>query len=416
MDTNKRKTLTLIGGTALAGGLAAACAPLVHTVGGGPWPPPEELADRVSPGARDLIARAFEGIPPGALTDYHAHLVGMGTLGDGTWLNPRMTSWAHPLDRLKALVYLRAAGVTDEDRADSQYRDRLARLVRSIQGHGRLGLLAFDHHYGPDGRKDLAKSEFHTPNDTVFSLAKAHPDLFFPICSVHPYRQDALDELDRSAARGARIVKWLPNAMGMDATDSRCEPFFERMKALGLVLLTHVGEEKAVEAEEDQKLGNPLLFRKPLEMGLTVIMAHCASLGTNADLDNGGREAENFDLFLRMMDDPKYADRLFADISATTQVNRLPRPLLTLLDRTDLHGRLVNGSDYPLPAINIVIWTRSLVKYGMITAEERRAINEIYAVNPLLFDFVLKRTLRHPKTGESFPASVFTEHPKLPVG
>ena len=49
----------------------------------------------------------------------------------------------------------------------------------------------------------------------------------------------------------------------------------------------------------------------------------------------------------------------------------------------------------------------------MITMEERGRLNEIYHYNPLLFDFVLKRTLRHPDTGARFPASVFELHPAL---
>ncbi len=395
--------------------LDQACTPVAHAVGGGPWPPPEDLDRRIGNSARELINQAFEGIEPGALIDHHAHLVAMGTLGDGTWLNPSMTTWRRPLDRIKALIYLQASGISDETQADSQFQDRLIRLVRAIKGYGKTGLLAFDYHYGPNGRIDKAKSGFYISNDTVFALAKAHPDIFFPICSVHPYREDAIAELDRCAAQGARIVKWLPNVMGMDASASRCEPYFERMKALGLVLLTHVGEEEAVKAGVDQSLGNPLLFRKPLDMGLKVIMAHCANLGANADLDNGGREAENFDLFIRMMGDSKYAGLLFADISATTQANNLPRPLLTLLERSDLHPRLINGSDYPLPAVNVFIWLRLLVKHGMITAQERQDLGKIYTVNPLLFDFVLKRALRHPKNGGHFPASLFGSHTALPI-
>jgi hypothetical protein len=89
-------------------------------------------------------------------------------------------------------------------------------------------------------------------------------------------------------------------------------------------------------------------------------------------------------------------------------VNRLPDPLLGLLRRPDLHHRLINGSDYPLPAINILFQTRSLVQYGLVTANEREALNEIYDYNPLLFDYVVKRTVRDPESGRRFPASVFT--------
>ncbi|HVO91989.1 MAG TPA: hypothetical protein VMT22_04075 [Terriglobales bacterium] len=113
------------------------------------------------------------------------------------------------------------------------------------------------------------------------------------------------------------------------------------------------------------------------------------------------------------MDEPKYRGLLFGEISAMTQFNRMPAPLATLLTRQDLHPRLVNGSDYPLPAINSVIWTRSLARDSFITDDERQALNEIYDYNPLLFDFVLKRTLRHPKTGQKMSASVFMENPGL---
>ena len=78
-----------------------------------------------------------------------------------------------------------------------------------------------------------------------------------------------------------------------------------------------------------------------------------------------------------------------------------------------MHWRLVNGSDYPLPAINTLIRTRSLASDGFITGAEREALNEIYNYNPLLFDFVLKRTIRHPETKQKLAPSVFMENPGL---
>jgi hypothetical protein len=186
------------------------------------------------------------------------------------------------------------------------------------------------------------------------------------------------------------------------------------MKEHKMILLTHAGEEQAVEAAEDQRLGNPLLLRKPLDMGVRVVVAHAASLGSCNDLDKGqGETAECFDLFLRLMNEPKYVGLLFGEISAMLQFNRMPRPFTTILKRQDLHPRLVNGSDYPLPAINALIWTRSFVRHGFITAEERQALNEIYDYNPLLFDFVLKRTMRHPETKQKLAPSVFMANPGL---
>ena len=95
------------------------------------------------------------------------------------------------------------------------------------------------------------------------------------------------------------------------------------------------------------------------------------------------------------------------------QFNRMPGPFATLLKRQDLHPRIVNGSDYPLPAINALIHTRSMTRAGFITDEERAQLNEIYDYNPLLFDFVLKRTLRHPETKQKLAPSVFMGNPAL---
>jgi hypothetical protein len=145
-----------------------------------------------------------------------------------------------------------------------------------------------------------------------------------------------------------------------------------------------------------------------------VIVAHAASLGTCDDLDRGeGKKATCFELFLRLMEERKYNELLFGEISAMLQFNRLPVPFATILKRPELHARLVNGSDYPLPAINALIRTRSLARDGFITAVERAALNEIYDYNPLLFDFVLKRTIRHPETKQKLAASVFMANPGL---
>ncbi len=368
---------------------------------------PSAMAESLSPGARRLLDATFEDVVPGALLDHHVHIMGLGTNGTGTWVHPKMLSWSHPVSRVKALAYLSGAQVSDPTRADEQYVARLVDLARS-SGAGRLLLLGFDYRYDPEGNRDPERSEFYTPNRYVVGLAGAHPDLFVPAVSVHPHRADAVEALHTWANQGVRFVKWLPNAMGIDASSEAHTEYYLALMERNMVLLTHVGEEQAVEAEEDQKLGNPLLFRRPLDMGVTVFMAHAASLGTNEDLDNPGETRSNFELFLRLMEEPRYEGHLYGEISAMTHVNRLPDPLVVLLGRTDLHHRLINGSDYPLPAINVVIQTRALVRYGMLTPEEREWLNEIYEINPLLFDYAVKRTIRHPESGNRFPASVFT--------
>jgi hypothetical protein len=84
-------------------------------------------------------------------------------------------------------------------------------------------------------------------------------------------------------------------------------------------------------------------------------------------------------------------------------------------DGEDLHERIVNGSDYPLPAVNVLIRTRPLVKHGYITAKQSNSLKEIYEYNPLFFDFVLKRAVKLPGTERRLPARVFTINGALGV-
>jgi uncharacterized protein len=386
---------------------------LIDRIGGAFSKQPEEIEQGASEPTRKLIDQAFDGINPERLVDYHIHMLAIGTSAADAFVNPKMRDGIN-LERLKFRIYVSGAGVRNIENADQEYVERLLRLTRGIKRHGKYRILAFDQHYNADGTVDLKKTNMYVPNRYVVELAGKNPDVFTPVVSVHPYRHDALQELETWAKAGVKYVKWLPNAMGMDPANPAIEPFYRKMKEHKMILLSHAGEEQAVEAEEDQRLGNPLLLRKPLDLGVRVIIAHAASLGNCDDLDNRAAvKASCFDLFLRMMDEAKYVGLLFGEISAMLQFNRMPVPFATLLKRQDLHSRLVNGSDYPLPTINSLIWTRSLVRSGFITAEERQSLNEIYDYNPLLFDFVLKRTIRHPETKQKLATSVFMENPGL---
>jgi len=389
---------------------------LIDQIGGAFTKQPEQLEQKASDSTKTLIDRAFADIDPARLVDFHTHVIAIGTSVKEAFVNSRMRSGIN-LERLKFLIYASAADVKNIDNADQEYLTRLVRLARSSKRQGKYRILAFDKHYRPDGTVDLTKTIMYVPNDYVVELARQHPDIFLPVISLHPYRQDAIEELDKWAKAGVKYIKWLPNAMGMDPANRAIEPFYSKMKEHNMILLSHGGEELALEAEADQELGNPLRLRKPLDMGIRVIIAHAASLGSCADLDigrgNNAKKANCFDLFLRLMDEAKYRGLVFGEVSAMLQFNRMPGPFTTLLKRQDLHPRLVNGSDYPLPAINSLIRTRSLASDGFITSEERTALNEIYDYNPLLFDFVLKRTMRHPETKQKLAPSVFMENPGL---
>ncbi len=377
----------------------------------GPGRPKVPLSDR----ARRLVRESLRGLDPARIVDAHVHVLAMGTDVAGAYVNASMRTWARPVRTFRYLIYRSAVGIEQPTRADAEFRDRLVALAGGLPRGMRLNLLAFDQTYRPDGQVDRAATEFYTPNGYVFELASAHPDRFLPVMSVHPYRSDAIEALRRWAARGGHFVKWLPSAMGIDPADPRLDRYYDEMRSLGLVLLTHAGEELAVEGVDDQSLGNPLRLRRALDHGVRVVVAHCASLGDDVDLDDPAhRRVPAFDLFLRLMDDPRYQGLVYGDISALTQLGRVGRPLEVLLERQDLHPRLLYASDYPVPAINALIDLEGLAGDGFLDTGDVAPLRELYAHNPLLFHLVLSRRLRHPRSGAHFSDAVFQWPAGLP--
>lgn len=365
--------------------------------------------DKLSPAAKKLIDESFAELDPNCTVDFHVHAVGLGAEGTGAWVNPKMFDMLSFKNYSKYQVYMSASGILSLEKADKEYLDRLVNLHKSEPRLGRMLLFAFDYFHDILGNKVPEKSTFHIPNDHVLKAAKEYPEIFIPVASIHPYRKDALEELTRVHGLGVRFIKWLPNAQHIDALDDRSLKFFEKMKELDMTLITHTGHEKAVEGEEFQKLGNPLRFRKALDLGTKVIMAHFASLGDCEDTDNPGSNRKScFSLFWRLMQEKKYEKNLYGETSALTLYTRLGEPLDKVFENPQLAHRFVHGSDYPLPAINILYRTGQYVDKGYLDANLREPMNEIYRFNPLLFNFVIKRHLKHPKTGAKMKSIIFS--------
>jgi uncharacterized protein len=348
----------------------------------------------VTGAAAELVERCFGGIDRSKAWDAHVHLVGTGTGGTGCWVNPALKSLLAPVKRLRYDVFRAASGVSDDERADQQYLERLLKLHRAANPAGKLVLMAFDYRVAEDGSEQPSRSDFFTPNEYALEVARSHADVV-ACASIHPYRSDAVERLSRVAAEGARALKWLPNAMGIDPASPRCDGFYDKLAELGLPLITHCGEEQAVDSGEDQELGNPFRLRRALERGVRVVVAHCASSGRVQNLDEGPKSTiDAFDAFMRLFTDRRWEKNLFADVSALIQFNRCGRPLREILLSKDLHPRLVNGSDYPLPAIDPLIRTGTLRDKGYISDEEREQLEAIFVANPLLFDFAVKRSVK----------------------
>jgi mannonate dehydratase len=364
----------------------------------------------IDPVAADWVEAAWEGLRPDRVWDSHAHVYGNGRGGVGIVVGPELDKPFWPGARARRAFFMNGGCVgEDDDRVDQRMLARLVLLVSQLPPGARVMLLAFDATYDPAGKRRDDITGFHVPNDYARSVAAAHPTRFEWVASVHPYRPDAIEELERCRAGGARAVKWLPPAMGIDPSSPRCAPFFDAMKRLDVPLITHAGEEQAIPGARDHPAANPLHLRHPLDRGVRVIAAHCATMGESADLDRNANPdkapaAPNFELFSRLMSERRYDGLLFGDLSAVTQLNRLEW-LAPLLARREWAGRLLNGSDYPLPGILPLFSLDRMVEDGLLDAAVVPALRSLRESNALLFDFVLKRNLRHD--GNRLPHSAF---------
>ena len=363
---------------------------------------PEPLA------SHEIVAAAFEGIEPAHFIDAHVHLLGDGAGPGSPWIGEEMREITSPLQYARYRFFLNASCVRHGDAdASEAFLERLVACHRATAPGFRLMLLAFDQIHDDAGRARPRRSAFHVPDMYARTVAARFPGEFEWAASVHPYRRDAVEALDAAVVNGALAVKWLPNAMGIDPASPRCDDFYEALARHRIPLLTHGGRERAVRGSGRDAYGNPLKLRRALEHGVRVIVAHCASFGSGVDLDAGpnGPAVPNVDLFARMMDEPRYEEHLMGDISAIMQSNRTAVALGRILERTEWHDRLLNGSDYPLPGVPALFDLGDMVERGFLAGRAVPVLEAIQDHNPLLFDFVLKRTVsRH---GVGFAPRVF---------
>ncbi len=308
--------------------------------------------------------------------DIHCHTAGIGAGGSGCFVSPAMRR------TIRYRFFLGAFGTSEaelERHGDRVIIEGLAARLAESRHVTAAVVLALDGVRDGRGELDRSRTELYIPNDYLARECRRFPGLLFG-ASINPLRPDALDELERVAGQGAVLLKWLPAIQGFDPADARLEPFYRLLAELGLPLLTHTGTELSF-TRADNALADPLRLRRPLEAGVTVIAAHCASTGRR----DGVRY---FDGFLALV---RRYPNLYADISSLTQINRLGH-LQRVLAHTDIHCRLLYGSDMPL--IATAVTSPWLHAYCLPPPTLLRLLGER---NPWDRDVELKRALGMPE-------------------
>ncbi len=303
--------------------------------------------------------------------DAHIHIVGNGASGSGCWL--RLSGYRCGL----AAFMLRHLGlprdVTQPD-FDEIYVERLLALIRG-SSLGSAVILAQEHVYDDRGELMADFGSFHVPNDVVLELSRRHPE-FRPAVSIHPGRRDALEELNRCIAEGAVMVKLLPNCHNVDCLDRRFTRFWERMAGARLPLLAHTGGENTVPVL-NHEYADPRRLEHPLECGVTVIAAHCA---TRSSL----RDPDLFPALVKMM---QRFPNLYGDNSA---FNLPLRGEHTRNAVRALGSRVLYGSDFPVPIMGLWSWLRGFIDWRTYRQWERHP-------NALERDYQLKRAMGFPE-------------------
>ncbi|MBC7756741.1 MAG: amidohydrolase family protein [Bdellovibrio sp.] len=354
-----------------------------------------------------LMRQIWAGIDVAQVWDCHVHLVGTGDNKQhdkalSPWFNPNMDSIWHPILKTQKHFYMNGGCVINGD-IDNSYVARLAQITSEMPIGFKSMLFAFDWFRDAKGRAVKEHSIFYIANEYAAKIASEHSQLFKWVCSIHPYRPDAVDALEAAKAQGARAIKWLPSGMGIDPANPKCDAFYKKAAALNIPIISHTGAESAVQGGE-QAHGNPLRMRRALDNGERVVLAHCASEGYDLDTDNGNKRVKSIDLFTRIMESPDYKTLAFGEISALKLINHAAA-IKPILLRTDWHERLLNGSDYPLPGIFPLINTTQLAKMDLLKLEYMPFLQQVKAYNPLMFDFAVKRLIE--VDGVIFAKSIF---------
>jgi len=210
----------------------------------------------------------------------------------------------------------------------------LVRTIDETRDVDAAVVLAFDAPHTRDGVLDWPNTHFYVTNDYVIDLVKKHRKILFG-ASVHPYRHDAVSEIERCVAAGAVLMKWLPIVQNFNPADDQCIPLYEACAHHKLPLLCHTGGEQSLPTL-DKTVADPALLKQALERGVTVIMAHC---GTRSALF----EKSYLDTFARLAKD---YENCFGDTAALNLPARWPA--YDLLNDPTVRDKLIHGSDWPI--------------------------------------------------------------------
>lgn len=296
--------------------------------------------------------------------DVHVHVAGVGRGNSGNYLAAQFQR------SLACHLFMRRLGLDPKVWNAEDVDEQIARMIIdqiNASCVDRAVLLAFDAAYQDDGTRDEQRTLMVTDNDFVAELARTSGKTLFG-ASVHPYRRDALTELERLIKKGACLVKWLPSAQNIQPDHPRCFSFYDLLAKHRIPLLSHTGGEHTLKAFPDS-LSDPRRLEPALERGVTVIAAHC---GTSLFL----HEKSHFPAWQEMA---LRHENFYGDISAFGVITRIWR-LGPLLRAPALAAKCLFGSDFPVPPWPLSCLGKISLKQSLEIRRTRNFFNQSVAL------------------------------------
>ncbi len=359
--------------------------------------------------SQNLIYESLQDVP--YVFDVHLHNLGYD---EGNYISPESAS--HELAPWKsyftfmALRY--ASGMREPKGSTMEARRRIhlyAGNFPKLQGW----ILPIHAAWGENRKCGWNQTCNYLKGHSALLTAKSfHCDAskLFPAVSVHPFDPKWEEKLTSAHAKGIRLVKWMP-PQGIPPDASTLDTFYQKLVQLKMTLIAHSGHEHAMPIENSawEDYGNPLRFRRPLQLGVNVILAHSGHNDLLPDLDDPNQTlVKGYELFFRLARESKnWKGKLYGDLAGVL-THYGPEFIEALLRASQEGIRLVYGSDYPYT--NLVQPSSDAydlsAEAGLLPESVVGPLKEIRDWNPLLANYVFARNLEC--RGIKFPLETFT--------
>ena len=298
--------------------------------------------------------------------DMHLHVVGRGNdishVDENVFFYPEDNNTL--LTRVLYKLVERELGKLGADFDQSgtidtgEYFNLIYESLNTSQEVDGVVLLGLDALYDPEsGLVDEVKTDLWVSNKFLArkvrelndrlakdSKLKKGAKKFFWGASVSPNRKDWREEMEFVVNDpNAVLMKLIPSVQHINLRDPRHKDYYEFLAKNQMPLLCHVGPEYSFpEGIRERERDNFRFLDKPLECGVTVVAAHCATPVFPIDKN----ETKEFGAFMRSANSGG-GIRLWGDTSAFSLLTRIP--ILKEILETFPPEWLVHGSDFPIP-------------------------------------------------------------------